>query len=215
MKLLFIGNSHTFFNDMPHTVGELFRLTGMEIPDVVQLTHPGSPLTWHAGMPQTRFNLQYGHYDYAVLQDVAHPFGGRDPLMSGAAGVIGFMDRTVTTPVFYMTWASVAHPEDQQPMIDAYTEAAATYHGLLAPVGLAWSKVRYGHPEVNLYWQDGEHASPFGSYLAASAIFCAITGKRSLDPDMADAFYDEQKLDRAACAVIHAAVAEAMQEIGR
>ena len=211
MKLLFIGNSHTFFNDMPHTVAELFRLSGMQVPDVVQLTHGGMSLNWHATQPQIWFNLKYGHYDYAVLQDVAHPFGGRDPLMSGAASVIGHMDRAVTTPVFYMTWASVAHPEDQQDMIDAYTEAAGHFGGLLAPVGLAWEKVRYGHPEIDLYWQDGEHASPYGSYLAASAIFCAVTGQRSLDPDLGDAFYDG--FDRNACAVIHAAVAEAMESI--
>ncbi len=205
MKLLFIGNSHTFFNDMPHTVGELYRLTGMDSPDVVQLTHGGMSLEWHAGQPQVWFNIKYGHYDKIVLQDVAHPFYGLDPLMKGAGSIIGRMDRSVSQPCLYMTWASLAHPEAQADMIDAYTKAGEALDALVAPVGRVWEKIRYGHPEINLFWQDGEHAGPLGSYLAACVIFCTLTGKTSLSPDLSDPFYDS--LDRRACGVIHDAVA--------
>ena len=208
MKLLFIGNSHTFFNDMPHTVGELYRLCGMETPDVTMLTVGGMSLDWHAGQPSVWFSLKYGNYDRVVLQDVAHPFRGVEPLLSGAGSIIGRMDRSKTTPCLYMTWASLANPGAQADMIAAYREAQSRYDTLLAPVGCVWEKIRYGHPEINLFWQDGEHASPYGSYLAACTIFCALTGRTSLSPDMSDAFYDAY--DRDACTVIHAAVAEVL-----
>lgn len=208
MKLLFIGNSHTYFNDMPHTVGELYRLCGLDTPDVTMLTVGGMSLDWHAGQPSVWFSLKYGGFDKVILQDVAHPFAGEEPLLSGAGSLIARMDRARTTPCFYMTWASLANPSAQADMTAAYTKAAAEYDALLAPVGRVWEKIRYGHPEIDLFWQDGEHASPYGSYLAACTIFCALTGSTCPTPDMTDPFYDS--LDKDACAVIHAAVAEVM-----
>ena len=45
-----------------------------------------------------------------------------------------------------------------------------------APVGLVWDKVRHGHPEIELYYHDGEHASPVGSYLIACTLLRTMTG---------------------------------------
>ena len=38
---------------------------------------------------------------------------------------------------------------------------------MLAPVGEIWEQIRQTHPEIELFWHDGEHASPYGSYLEA------------------------------------------------
>ena len=52
-KILFIGNSHTYFNDMPALVAELFeQVLGQEI-HVTMLASPGVPLRWHIDQPQT------------------------------------------------------------------------------------------------------------------------------------------------------------------
>ena len=41
MKVLFIGNSHTFFNDMPHTFACLWEAGTGEKVAPVMLCHPG------------------------------------------------------------------------------------------------------------------------------------------------------------------------------
>ena len=37
MRILFIGNSHTYFNDMPHLCAELLRAAGKDV-EVTMLT---------------------------------------------------------------------------------------------------------------------------------------------------------------------------------
>ena len=71
-KILFIGNSHTYFNDMAGMFAQLCAAH----PDIgpvhiAQLTHGGVSLCWHRDEPEARFNIQYGGYDYVVLQQAA------------------------------------------------------------------------------------------------------------------------------------------------
>ncbi len=47
MRVLFVGNSHTFFNDMPALFASMCaELTG-ERPEVTMLAYPGRSLEWH------------------------------------------------------------------------------------------------------------------------------------------------------------------------
>lgn len=46
LRVLFVGNSHTFFNDMP-TIFQMFcRENGIDA-EVVMQAHPGVHLSWH------------------------------------------------------------------------------------------------------------------------------------------------------------------------
>ena len=91
-----------------------------------------------------------------------------------------------------------------------------------APVGLVWDKVRHGHPEIELYYHDGEHASPVGSYLIACTLLRTMTGASVLGlpsrldmgrPTFAGLTLAQDfncstvyELDEAACKVIQEAV---------
>ena len=46
MRVLFIGNSHTFFNDMPELFARFCETDGAK-PDVTMLAYPGRYLDWH------------------------------------------------------------------------------------------------------------------------------------------------------------------------
>ena len=74
MRVLFIGNSHTYFNDMPHTfAGMVQSLTGAR-PEVTMLAYSDRDLAWHREEYfAVRFALLYGNYDYCVLQQQANP----------------------------------------------------------------------------------------------------------------------------------------------
>ena len=73
MRILFIGNSHTYFNDMPHLCAELLRAAGKDV-EVTMLTRGGETLHGHILSEQTRFNILFGHYDWVILQEATGDF---------------------------------------------------------------------------------------------------------------------------------------------
>ena len=74
LAILFIGNSHTYFNDMPLMVQRRAEDAGYDCR-VTMIAHGGRFLAQHVEEPDVRFNILHGHYDYVVLQEHAHPFG--------------------------------------------------------------------------------------------------------------------------------------------
>ncbi len=179
-KILFVGNSHTYFNDMPQMVQELFTCTEEPV-FITMLTHGGMTLDWHFHQEQTRFNILYGEYDYIVLQQAAHPFDGYQALSDGVSAIQGLSKGMSSQFVLYMTWAEKAHPENQPEMSEAYLRVSREQGTKLAPVGEIWQQFRKEFPQWELYFRDGAHASPLGSFLAACCIFRAISEKNLPD----------------------------------
>lgn len=175
-KVLFIGNSHTYFNDMPQMVKELASAAGEEL-HVTMLTKGGMDFAWHQKQEQTAFNLRYGGYDFCVLQQAAHPFPGQEALSEGAKAICELAGEHPPRFALYMTWAEKAHPENQPEMTEAYRHTAQEQNLLLAPVGEIWQSFRREYPDMELYFTDGAHASPAGSLLAAAVIFKTLFQK--------------------------------------
>jgi hypothetical protein len=173
IKVLFIGNSHTYVNDMP----KLFAAEALKDNircDVVMLTLGGWHLAQHVKEPQIRFNIQNGHYDYVVLQEYTHPFGPEQSMHEAVAKLGEWIKAAGSTPVMYMTWAKKGHPEQQAELTNAYTSCAKEINALLAPVGVEWWRLLAENPSLELYRPDGEHASADGSRLAATIIWKTI-----------------------------------------
>lgn len=177
MKILFVGNSHTFFNDMPQTTADLVKAATGRNPEVMMLAYSGRTLEWHRNEYYSlRFALLYGDFDWCVLQDRAHPFAGKEALLDEGSKMIDFCRRNHTTPLVMTSWARKNEPWIQNEMNDAFRALKEQEQVLLAPVGEIWQIVQREHPELPLYADDGAHASPYGSYLEAVTICCAITG---------------------------------------
>ena len=175
VKVLFVGNSHTFFNDMPYMLRLLGAERGIDI-DVVQNTSGGKGLDWQANQLDVRFNVLYGGYDFIVLQHIAHPFPGQDNLIESAAKLMPYVQHSDSKPLLYLPWSEKNNPDGQAVIVQAHEALLARYPGMQwAPVGLVWDKVRHGHPEIELYYHDGEHASPVGSYLIACTLLRTMT----------------------------------------
>jgi|GEM_PF-1684821 len=179
MRILFIGNSHTFFHDMPHMLRLMAASRGVEVWPV-QNTSGFKGLEWHATQPDVRFNILFGGYDVIVLQHRAHPFPGVESLLAGAAQLMPYVERSGARAVAYMTWSELDNPQGQAAMCDAYEALCAEYPGMqLCPVGRVWQAVRREAPELPLYHTDGKHAGPLGAYLAAACFFRLITGQKA------------------------------------
>jgi len=174
MNVLFLGNSHTYFHDMPELFARFVEKTCGEKPRVTMLAYSGRSQDWHLKeyFP-LRYNLMYGGYDYCVIQQAAHPYPPAEVTLTSGAKIIELCHRCGVKPVVYMTWAEKRFPENQQKMIDTCRKLAADNDALLAPVGLYWQKTRAEHGDIDLYHSDGEHAGPYGDFLAA-ATFCKL-----------------------------------------
>ncbi len=233
MRVLFVGNSHTYFNDMPHTFARLAAAAGAGEVIPTMLAYSGRPLAWHLEEYfSLRYNLLWGRYDYCVLQQQAHPFPGREALLADGGRVAALCRAGGAVPVVLTTWAERRAPEHQAEMTQSARALAAQEGALLAPVGEIWQRLRETHPEIELFWQDGEHASPYGSYLEAVTLCgvltgCDVTALPDIGADFsrgADiSFFEhprviedpnkiETALDPAACAAIRAAVAARLAE---
>ena len=169
LKILFIGNSHTYYNDMPLLVKNRFDELGFDC-HVTMLAHPGWFLTQHVEDPESKFNIMFGGYDYVVLQEHAHPFGPVEQFFDAVRALSAWAKQAGSTPVIYLTWAQKKEPEAQQRMTEAHKIIAEETGSLLAHVGDEWWNCMRGRPDLEMYADDGAHASPAGSDFAAKMI---------------------------------------------
>ena len=175
IKILFIGNSHTYYHYLPACVASLAREAGFEC-DVVMIAHGGWYLSQHVKEQDVRFNIKYGHYDYVVLQEHSHPFDDIPGYIEAAETLAGWIRDAGSRPVIYGTWAMKDDEPAQETMNSVNRKLAEDLGAVYAPVGEAWwSEVRRC-PETDLYDEDGKHASEHGIKFAAKIIWTAIEG---------------------------------------
>ena len=113
LNILFIGNSHTYYNDMPLMVQRRAIECGYDCR-VTMIAHGGWFLAQHAEEPDVRFNILYGGYDYVVLQEHAHPFGPVEKFRDAVVRLNRWIREAGSTPVIYDIWAKKSEPEKQE-----------------------------------------------------------------------------------------------------
>ena len=170
VSILFIGNSHTYYNDMPLMVKQCAEDEDYHCR-VTMIAHGGWYLSQHAEEPEVRFNILYGGYDYVVLQEHAHPFGPEERFLNAAVSLNEMIRKAGSTPIIYECWSKKGEPEKQKEMVEAHKRVAAAIGALRAPVGENWWSYKKSWPDLELYAEDGAHASPSGSDFAAKYIW--------------------------------------------
>ena len=176
MRTLFIGNSHTYYNDMPKMFKDICAENGIDM-QVTMLTKGGMGFDYHAENEQTRFNILFGDYDFIILQHVAHPMGEYEVMEEAADKLMGWIRQTNAVPCYYMTWAEEYNEGYQAEMSARYRKLGERHNCLVAPVGEKWWEEVHKHPEVDLFFTDRRHASPAGSGLIAQTIFDTLKDK--------------------------------------
>jgi hypothetical protein len=172
-EVLFIGNSHTFVNDLPGMFCALasprhsVHVESVAMPDVSLRQH------WDAGTARKAIERQ--HWDWIVLQESSRETPGRledsirlfDPVIakSGAKALI------------YELWPRRDTKMDPGELERRYILVAHDVHHPLARVGPAWMAALADDPNLPLYRPDGNHAQPAGTYLAACVFYATIFGQ--------------------------------------
>lgn len=179
LRVLFIGNSHTFFNDMPTVFKKLAETRPDTEVEVTMQAHPGVTWGWHLGQgTELRHALVHGHYDYAFLQQAAHiPCPSPEETLADGQNLIEKVRRCGTTPIVLYPWAERYRPEHQEVMHSTYTALAKAADVTLSPVGRVFERTNAQRPDIDLFWFDGEHCSPYGSYVQALCAYALIFGE--------------------------------------
>ena len=172
LHVLFIGNSLTYFNDLPAMFTELAVAAGKPRPFVRAVTGPGLSLEdqWNAGDAQKA--IAVGGWNYVVLQQ--GPSASPEGTLLLRTYSRRFAERIRAAgakPVLYMVWPSVARRDDFDGVALSYRDAARDVRGVLVPAGEAWRAAWKREPSVQLYSPDGLHPTPTGTYLAALTFF--------------------------------------------
>jgi hypothetical protein len=185
-RILFIGNSYTYVNDLPAMVAELSRAGGHHV-ETGMAAEGGLTLADHVKSSATQAKLGSAKWDLVVLQEqsqVPAVAQFRTDQMYPAARELARSIRVAgARPMLFLTWAHRdGWPENglpdyarMQAEIDQGYEALGEQVGApVVPVGIAWSTVVSQNARPDLWQDDGTHPTVAGTYLAACVFYAAI-----------------------------------------
>lgn len=172
-RVLFLGNSLTYTNDLPFLVraiaeaaGHTFVHSTIARPDYSLEDH------WNTGgrdavlQAQADFVImQQGPSSLPESQEYLRTWTERfAPVIAEAGG----------TPALYMVWPDDTRLHAFDDVRDSYESAAVAVGGLFIPAGEAWRAAWDAGLTSPLYGPDGFHPSGLGSVIAALTIVRAI-----------------------------------------
>ncbi len=180
LRVLFVGNSYTYFENLPQVVAVLSEKTGTVLI-TRKMTLGGAKLSEHwrgARGLKTREEINNGNYDIVVLQEWSL---GTVNEKDSAEYYLGLFSDLVrgkgAKTLYYLTWAREKSPEQQDIISRVYREAAEVNGAAVVPVGEAWALALSERPDFRLYFPDGSHPAELGTYLAACVFVATITGE--------------------------------------
>jgi hypothetical protein len=193
LRILFIGNSLTAWNDLPDMVMRLAMAAGHPQPLTRTVAVGGFSLDDHWKQGDARRAIAQGPWDVVVLQQGPSALPeSRRLLVEYARRFAEEIRKAHARPALYMVWPSVQRRADFGGVSESYRAAAKAVGGTILPAGDAWRLVLQRHRDLALYSADGLHPTRAGSYLAALVVVQGLynqspTGLPALDLPLADA----------------------------
>lgn len=197
LRVLFLGNSYTYVNNLPQMLADMAASVG----DTVEFDSNapgGHTLQGHSTNATSLAKIAQGNWHYVVLQEQSQLPSFPDPQVSAQvypyARKLDSLIR-VSSPcaetVFYMTWGRkngdadncgfwppVCTYEGMDSLLRLrYMYMAEQNEGIVSPVGAVWRYLRQNHPTVNLYSADNSHPDVPGTYAAALSFYTVLFHK--------------------------------------
>jgi hypothetical protein len=187
IRILFIGNSYTFVNNIPLLASALAAKESRPL-ETESVTEGGATLKLHWQKGDALRAIRQGPWDYVVLQE--HSTLGPKAVVNGIAQIndpgdfyqyARLFDREIkrvgAKTIFYLTWARRNAPQNQAILTRTYTTIAVDLQAQIAPVGVAWANAMRANPDLVLHQEDLSHPNSTGSYLAACVFYSMIYHK--------------------------------------
>lgn len=176
-RVLFIGNSLTYANNLPAMIDAIVSQSGGEITSRT-VAFPDFGLEEHWNDGRAMRVLREGKWTLVVLQQ------GPSSLLESRVILRDYTQRFARVAKergAHVALFSVWPPRSRAAAFDAVSEsyrlAAQDVGGLLIPVGEAIRAALRRDATLPLFEADGFHPSRLGSYLAALVFFHHITGR--------------------------------------
>jgi hypothetical protein len=188
-RVLFIGNSYTYYNNLPRVLEALAASASPpERLETRAITVGGARLQTHWDEGDAVDALREGGWDYVVLQeqstlglllvDGKHEINDPEQVLFPYARRFHEEARKQgAKTVLALTWSRRRAPEAQARLDHAFFTLGRELGATVAPMGPAWQTVREQHPDLALYVDDGSHPAPAGTYLAACTLYATLFGR--------------------------------------
>ncbi len=191
-RVLFVGNSYTYYNDM----WDLFTQAGESLGYTItadHVTQGGYYLDQYLNK-KDEFGIQLlkcfseNTYNAVFLQEQSTcAIQNYERFEDGVKGLDEKIQANGAKTILYQTWGRQegsptllalgwTNKSMTEDMIAAYDKAAAVIGAEVSPVGAAFYDVYTTHEEIELYDPDTTHPSLAGSYLAAICHLATFTG---------------------------------------
>lgn len=193
ISVLFIGNSYTYYNDLPGTLNNLAVSLGDKVTYDSQ-TPGGTSFEGHTNNAATWTKINSNPWDFVVIQgqsqEPSFPDAQVDvnsyPFAKELADSV-YSNNFCSQAMYFMTWGREngdpqwgpisTYDGMQERLRNAYLRFADSVDGSVAPVGVAWKYARDNYPTISLYNADQSHPSPEGTYLAACTFYASTFRK--------------------------------------
>lgn len=171
LKVLFVGNSLTYYNNLPEIVAQLANSRKHKFA-YKMIAYPNFSLEDHWNKGEVQKALAKEKWDFVVMQQgPSASAAGRLVLVEYAKKFAPEISRSRAKPAFFMVWSSADRIKDFAGVSATYQAAAKEVDGLFFPAGEAWLEAWRRDPKLELYSADRFHPSFLGSYLAALVIY--------------------------------------------
>ncbi len=197
-KVLFIGNSYTYVNNLPDLVYQ-FALADNVAMSYDSSATGGASFATHRYSSVTQAAISAQAWDFVVLQDQsqtpsqtpADVFAYALPNAQALVDAIKLND-AASQIIYFETWGRENGDVDNclyyslvctfaghtQALDDGYNIYLTNTGGKIAPVGLAWKAVvddtAAPFTQTAMWSNDGSHPGLTGSYLTAAVIYASI-----------------------------------------
>ena len=196
-KVLFIGNSYTYVNDLPTMLQQLALTMGDSI-NKDSYTMGGYTLQMHATDPSCLAKINSQKWNYVIIQAQSQePSFDPDtvavytyPYAQTLVNQVKAND-SCSQVLFYMTWGRkngdamncasypivCTYEGMQYRLRQSYIEMATNNNAQVSPVGVSWRTIRQTDTTIELYQTDESHPSISGTFVAACTFYSAIFQK--------------------------------------
>ncbi|HET6637455.1 MAG TPA: hypothetical protein VFH82_01555 [Gemmatimonadota bacterium] len=217
--ILFVGNSLTYFNDMPEIVAAISLGADDDPPmRVGMVAFGGFSLEDHWNRGDALDAIDSGEWDVVVLQQGPSTLPeSRDHLVEWAGRFAERIRAAGAEPALYSVWPMDGSESGYDATLASYAAAAEAVDGMLIPAGEAWRAARASDPELDFTVVDGFHPSLLGSVIVGYAVWHAVGGRSpvGLPPEIESPRVEKITMPPALAALVQQAVVEAQAAHGR
>jgi hypothetical protein len=176
-RVLFIGNSLTYQNDLPAVLSAVAASAG-DTMHARMVAFPNFALEDHWNEGSAARALSSQRWDFVVMQQGPSSLPENQVfLATWSARFAPLITAAGARPVLYQVWPTRTRPQDFPGVKAAYQNAATAIGGLFAPAGEAMRAALAESPELPVLDVDGFHPTSVGTLLAAYVLYERIRGR--------------------------------------